>query len=104
MFLNNKYTRTYDAIIAKARLRRVQTGFTEKHHVIPRSLGGGSGYNLVRLTPREHFICHWLLIRMVSHSILKAKMENSLRLMKTNNHTKKEPYTAPITKRVYSNL
>lgn len=103
MFRNNKYTKTYDAIIAKARLRHVQTGYTEKHHVIPKSLGGGNGYNLVRLTVREHFICHWLLIRMISIPSLVAKMENSLRLMRSDKQ-KKEIYSAKITERVYANL
>ena len=104
MFLTNKYTTTYNEIIAKARLRRVQCGFTEKHHVIPKSLGGRNGYNLVKLTVREHFICHWLLIRMMPHSTLVAKMENSLRMMRDNNHAKKDIYSAKITERVYANL
>lgn len=103
MFNDNKYTKTYEAIIAKARLRHVQTGYTEKHHVIPKSLGGGNGYNLVRLTVREHFICHWLLIRMISIPSLVAKMENSLRLMRSDKQ-KKEIYSAKITERVYANL
>ena len=103
MFSNNKYTKTYEAIIAKARLRHVQTGYTEKHHVIPKSLGGGNGHNLVKLTVREHFICHWLLIRMMPIPSLVAKMENSLRLMK-NDKQKKEIYNKPITELVYTNL
>lgn len=44
-------------------------GYTEKHHIIPKSLGGSNTKdNLVRLTAREHFICHKLLVRMVSKS------------------------------------
>ena len=103
MFTDSKYSKCYDAIIAKARLRRVQTGYTEKHHAHPRSLGGGSGYNLVKLTPREHFICHWLLIRMMPYDYLKAKMTNSLRMMRDHSN-KIECYSAPITKLVYKNL
>lgn len=104
MFNDNKYTKTYEAIIAKARLRHVQSGFTEKHHVIPKSLGGRNGYNLVKLTVREHFIVHWLLIRMMPVPSLKAKMINSLRMMRDNGHAKKEVYDKPITERVYANL
>jgi hypothetical protein len=41
-------------------------GYTEKHHIIPKSLGGADRKdNLVRLTPKEHFICHLLLPKMV---------------------------------------
>ena len=40
-------------------------GYFEKHHIKPRSLGGNNDKeNLVKLTAREHFICHWLLIKM----------------------------------------
>ena len=64
IFLDNKYTRWYWAIIERRaitdRRRRHET-----HHIIPRSLGGGDEpENLVRLTAREHFVCHWLLTRM----------------------------------------
>ena len=41
--------------------------YIEQHHVIPRSLGGvDSKENLVRLTAREHFVCHLLLTKMVT--------------------------------------
>ena len=103
MFNDNKYTKTYEAIIAKARLRRVQRGFTEKHHVIPKSLGGRNGYNLVKLTQREHFICHWLLIRMMPWPSLKAKMTNSLCLMRGEDQ-KNNVVRSAIAKRVYANL
>lgn len=40
-------------------------GYYEKHHIQPRSLGGNNDKeNLVKLTAREHFICHWLLVKM----------------------------------------
>lgn len=40
-------------------------GYYEKHHIIPKSLGGtNKKENLVKLTAREHFICHWLLVKM----------------------------------------
>ena len=40
-------------------------GYFEKHHILPKSLGGSNDeINLVKLTAREHFICHWLLVKM----------------------------------------
>jgi hypothetical protein len=49
------YQRIHDAIIDRARNRTI-FGYVEKHHVIPRCLGGSSeSYNLVELTAREHF-------------------------------------------------
>lgn len=64
IFINNKYTRVYYSIIDRARSRNI-LGYTEKHHIIPRSLGGSNdSNNLVALTAKEHFICHLLLTRM----------------------------------------
>ncbi|MCQ2209559.1 MAG: HNH endonuclease [Paludibacteraceae bacterium] len=40
-------------------------GYFETHHIVPKSFGGGNNKeNLVKLTAREHFICHWLLVKM----------------------------------------
>lgn len=36
--------------------------YGERHHIIPRSCGGSNEeWNLVRLTPEEHYKCHYLL-------------------------------------------
>lgn len=74
MYLLNKYTKWYYQIVSAAQTRTKVNGYTEKHHIIPKSLGGSnSKSNLVVLTAREHFICHRLLTKMVSGS-LKTKM------------------------------
>jgi len=66
IFIDNKYTRWYFSIINRANTRSI-LGYTEKHHIIPKSLGGSNNTsNLVSLTAREHFICHMLLTKMVS--------------------------------------
>ena len=55
------YQSLYNSIIERARHRHIE-GYTEKHHVIPRCLGGTNDkHNLVRLTPKEHYIAHLLL-------------------------------------------
>jgi cellobiose-specific phosphotransferase system component IIA len=65
IFIDNKYTRWYYNIVTNAK-SRISIGYTEKHHIIPKSCGGNnSKNNLVALTAREHFVCHLLLIRMV---------------------------------------
>jgi len=36
--------------------------YGEKHHILPKACGGGNWkWNLVRLTPEEHYRCHRLL-------------------------------------------
>jgi hypothetical protein len=55
------YQRIHDQIIDRARTRKL-TGYKERHHIIPRCMGGdNSAENLVDLTAREHFIIHKLL-------------------------------------------
>jgi hypothetical protein len=75
-FLQNKYTKWYFNIISNAQNRDISDYF-EKHHIIPKSLGGSNKQaNLVNLTAREHFICHWLLTKMTigdaRHKMLAA--------------------------------
>ena len=42
-------------------------GYSERHHIVPRKLGGSNDkQNLVRLSAREHFVCHRLLTKMVT--------------------------------------
>lgn len=55
------YQRIHDAIIERAK-NRTLTGYKERHHIIPRCIGGtDEKSNLIDLTAREHFIIHKLL-------------------------------------------
>lgn len=55
------YQRIYDMIIDRASTRKLE-GYKERHHIIPRCMGGTNDKsNLVELTAREHFIAHKLL-------------------------------------------
>ena len=61
------YLKIYSIIIenAKENIRfRGDGNYYEKHHIIPRCMGGKDNKeNLVLLTAREHFICHKLLYK-----------------------------------------
>jgi len=66
MYLHNKYSKWYNSIIERARSRSIE-GYTESHHIIPKCIGGtNKKENLVRLTYREHRLCHLLLPYMVT--------------------------------------
>ena len=92
----------YNNITENAKTRSLD-GYKERHHIIPRSLGGSDDKeNLVDLTAREHFICHWLLIKMYSGES-KAKMVYALNGMKRNGQYTRR-YETKITSRVYENL
>lgn len=63
-FIDNKYRTLYFKIINNAKNRAKPESYCENHHIIPRSMGGSDfKENLVALTGREHFICHYLLIK-----------------------------------------
>lgn len=58
------YQRIYNQIVERARNRALNC-YSEKHHIIPKCIGGtDENTNLVKLTAREHFLCHWLLVRI----------------------------------------
>jgi hypothetical protein len=86
MFQLNKYTTTYYNIIYRAQARATDaTSYTENHHIIPKSLGGlDIPSNLVKLTAREHFVCHLLLVKMLTGNA-KHKMAFALSRMLTSN-------------------
>lgn len=64
MFIENKYAKKYWELV-EFRKDNVPDGYTEKHHIIPKSLGGKDKEdNLVALTSREHFFAHRLLSKM----------------------------------------
>lgn len=78
IFIDNKYTRWYYNIVNAALSRTTLADYTEKHHIIPKSLGGNNSLsNLVNLTAKEHFVCHRLLTKMVCEATDKIKMHNA---------------------------
>jgi len=93
MFLKNKYTSWYFDIIQNAKKRNNLKGCIEKHHIIPRSLGGdNSSENIVALSIKEHYTVHHLLTKMVTGK-QKYKMINAFWAMtniKMNKLTSKQ--------------
>ena len=58
------YEKHYNLLIDRAKNRTLE-GYFEKHHIIPRCMGGDdSKENLVRLTAEEHYVAHQLLVKM----------------------------------------
>ena len=58
------YKKVYNQIIERGK-NRILEGYKERHHIVPKCLDGGNdSENLVDLTAREHYICHWLLARI----------------------------------------
>lgn len=86
MFIANKYTRTYYAIVSQAIEIGKPSEYCELHHIIPKALGGSNDIaNLVYLTAKQHFICHLLLPKMCSREEHKEKMIYALWCMVNGN-------------------
>ena len=58
------YITIYENLIKRAK-SRITSAYTEKHHIIPRCMGGSdSTENIVHLTPEEHYVAHQLLVKI----------------------------------------
>ena len=91
------YKRLYDSIIKNA-LDANRSGYTEKHHIIPRSLGGtDEETNLVKLTAREHFICHYLLTKIYDKfSTEWYKMHNAFQMMNCSSNNQERYFNSRL--------
>lgn len=102
-FVESKYTHWYYKIVVSAQNRNLSAGtYRERHHIIPRSLGGNNCRdNVVNLTAREHFVCHWLLTKMTVGDAQK-KMAYACKRMMHSSGPGQERYR--ITGRIYEQL
>jgi hypothetical protein len=93
MFTDNQYTSEYFKIIEMYKNNR-PSGYIEKHHIIPKSLGGdNSNDNIVYLKPEDHFHCHKLLVEM-TEGINHGKMWSALwRMMNKQSRNQQREYT-----------
>jgi hypothetical protein len=59
------YKRIYDAFIKGRRIKEASLiGYVERHHILPKCMGGGdNSENLIRLTPEDHYFAHLLLAK-----------------------------------------
>lgn len=53
------YHRIYREFIADRKAKPTPGGYTERHHIVPRYMGGSDeAENLIALTPEDHFFAH----------------------------------------------
>ena len=103
---SNKYKNWYFRIIEnaiKCNTNKSQ-GDTERHHILPKFLGGNNNSNnLVRLTTREHFICHYLLIKFVP-DIFVARATLACSMMLNTSWSHKNLRYKPKSSEIYASL
>lgn len=101
MFTDNESTRQYYNIIENAnkrcpglhsrRIAKKLLGYVERHHIIPKSLGGSDDEdNLVWLTAEEHLQVHMLLTKMFDKREPMRKMHAAaIRMVNPQSKTQK---------------
>jgi hypothetical protein len=101
MFTDKFYSKVYFSTIEKAKQRGWKKARgRERHHIIPQSLGGSNDKNnLVYLSCREHFLCHWLLVKMTEGESYHKMVYALMGMRAENEH--QERYQTIFTARVY---
>lgn len=58
------YQKIYNNLCSRAKTR-ILNQYCETHHILPKCMGGtNDAFNLVVLTPEEHFLAHLLLVKI----------------------------------------
>jgi hypothetical protein len=105
IYIPNKYSNTYFAIVNRSfseNRSRKDNRIYEQHHIIPKSCGGSDEpNNLVLLTPKEHYICHRLLPKMVKSRLHYEKMIYALwSLINGNGRSKRHSPSGKIYQQI----
>lgn len=94
------YKAIYYNIIGNAQNRFLE-GYSEKHHILPKCMGGSNNKNNIAiLTAKEHFICHKLLCKIYP---LNDKLKYAYWLM-CNAENKNQIRDYKISPREYQRL
>jgi hypothetical protein len=94
------YQKLYNNIVRRGQ-NRILEGYSEKHHIVPRCMGGTDEVtNLVSLTPEEHYLCHLLLVKIHPKNIRLVKA--AMFMVSSNNNVKRNNKAYGWLKRQYS--
>jgi hypothetical protein len=86
------YQKIYNNLINREITR---TGYVEKHHILPRCLGGlDNKENLIKLYPEEHYLAHLLLCKIYpgNQKLLYAAMNMTTGSMINNGKRNNKAY------------
>jgi hypothetical protein len=93
------YRIIYNNIVENRKINPLSLSeYGEVHHIIPKSLGGfDEEENLVRLTAREHYICHLLLSEMYEKNTFEwYKMNHAFQMMNVSGVKQNRYYNSRI--------
>ena len=94
------YQKIYYQLILEAKTREEISGYFETHHIIPRCLHGTDNPdNLVKLTAKEHFLAHLLLVEIYPTN---QKLKYALWMMATMATSTQDRYK--VSARTYQRI
>jgi hypothetical protein len=86
---DNKYTKWYINLIEKSSTIKPRDEYSEGHHIVPRCIlpkAAKDLNNIVYMSPRQHFIAHLFLLRMVKSKKHKFQMLEAVSIFKHNSN------------------
>jgi hypothetical protein len=96
-----EYLKIYNRIVERATNRDV-LGYVEKHHIIPKCLGGDNKKsNIVSLTAKEHYICHKLLCEIYPN---ESKLKYAFWRMCNVDNNEYQERNYKVSAKVYSRI
>lgn len=99
------YIKLYNSIIVNAKFRERPDCYCEKHHIVPKCLGGtNEESNLVILTAREHFIVHHLLYKIYPNNNKIFFALSAMNMVKRWNNSSVQRYKPKLTSKQYEQL
>lgn len=73
------YFKIYKSIIRNRQINEPINCYYENHHIIPKCLNGkNTKTNIVKLTAREHFLCHYCLIKIFENNEFRKNEYNKM--------------------------
>lgn len=81
------YKKIYEHLMDKAKQRNLENVYFENHHIKPKCIGGNDfTENLVKLTAKEHYMAHHLLIKIYKNTEFYGKLICAFRFMSVDSH------------------
>ena len=102
------YQKIYNSMI-DFRAKNIPEGYSEKHHIVPKCQGGNDKKsNLVRLTAKEHFVAHHLLVKIYKNTQSEYNLSCALhRMAFSNGDNMERKFTATMfetARKIQANL
>lgn len=106
MKITELYKKYYYQLIEYRKINTLPNDiYGEYHHIIPKCIGGtNTNENLIRLTAREHYIAHLLLVRIYKNTKYYYKMLSAVTMMQCSSDTHQNGRNFKFSSRLYEKI